>query len=83
MQAAQAASSCTLASQTLPMCLCCAVHPPLTSPLLLPPLGGPCCRPYKHNEYERFIPQAYPYYAAVVSMMAGFFAVGMAFLYTK
>ncbi|XWS68167.1 hypothetical protein CRYUN_Cryun04dG0068200 [Craigia yunnanensis] len=30
-------------------------------------------RPYRHNEYERFIPAAYPYYGAAFSMMAGFF----------
>lgn len=40
-------------------------------------------RPFKHNEYERFILQAYPYYASVASMMAGFVAVGFFFLYTK
>jgi oligosaccharyltransferase complex subunit beta len=40
-------------------------------------------RPYKHHEYERFIVQAYPYYAATASMMAGFVAVGFFFLYTK
>ena len=54
----------------------------------------PCCvrsvcaetvpiRPFKHNEYERFIVQAYPYYASLISMMAGFLAVGGYFLYTK
>jgi oligosaccharyltransferase complex subunit beta len=40
-------------------------------------------RPFRHNEYERFIPQAYPYYASILSMMAGFFTLGFAFLYTK
>ncbi|KAL4458520.1 hypothetical protein ABPG75_013385 [Micractinium tetrahymenae] len=40
-------------------------------------------RPFKHNEYERFIVQAYPYYASCASMMAGFLAVGAFFLYTK
>ncbi|EFN54342.1 hypothetical protein CHLNCDRAFT_8673, partial [Chlorella variabilis] len=38
-------------------------------------------RPFKHHEYERFIVQAYPYYASVASMMAGFMAVGFFFLY--
>ena len=40
-------------------------------------------RPFRHDEYERFIPQAAPYYAAAASMMAGFFALGFLFLYTK
>lgn len=40
-------------------------------------------RPFKHNEYERFIVQAYPYYASCASMMVGFLAVGAFFLYTK
>jgi oligosaccharyltransferase complex subunit beta len=40
-------------------------------------------RPFKHDEYERFIVQAYPYYASVASMMAGFLALGALFLYTK
>lgn len=40
-------------------------------------------RPYKHNEYERFITQAFPYYASIAAMMAGFFVTGLAFLYTK
>lgn len=40
-------------------------------------------RPFKHNEYERFIVQAYPYYASIASMMAGFLAVGAFFLWTK
>jgi len=37
-------------------------------------------RPFRHDEYERFIVQAYPYYASVVSMMAGFFVLGIFFL---
>jgi oligosaccharyltransferase complex subunit beta len=40
-------------------------------------------RPFRHYEYERFIVQAYPYYASVGSMMAGFFALGFFFLYSK
>ncbi|GAB4821924.1 hypothetical protein N2152v2_008970 [Parachlorella kessleri] len=40
-------------------------------------------RPFRHDEYERFIQQAYPYYASVFSVMAGFFAVGFFFLYHK
>lgn len=26
-------------------------------------------RPFRHNEYERFIPAAYPYYGAAFSMV--------------
>jgi hypothetical protein len=40
-------------------------------------------RPFKHNEYERFLLCAYPYYASALSVMGAFFAVGMFFLYTK
>ncbi|KAJ4716464.1 Dolichyl-diphosphooligosaccharide--protein glycosyltransferase 48 kDa subunit [Melia azedarach] len=40
-------------------------------------------RPYRHNEYERFIPAAYPYYGAAFSMMAGFFVFTFVHLYSK
>lgn len=40
-------------------------------------------RPFRHNEYERFIPTAYPYYASVFSMMAGFWLLGIFYLYHK
>ncbi len=40
-------------------------------------------RPFKHDEYERFIPAAYPYYASTFSMMAGFLALTALFLYHK
>ncbi|EFJ17342.1 hypothetical protein SELMODRAFT_114688 [Selaginella moellendorffii] len=40
-------------------------------------------RPSRHNEYERFIKAAYPYYGGAFSMMAGFFVFGIAFLYHK
>jgi oligosaccharyltransferase complex subunit beta len=40
-------------------------------------------RPYRHDEYERFILQAYPYYATVVSMMGGFFVLGLSFLWSS
>ncbi|XP_031267046.1 dolichyl-diphosphooligosaccharide--protein glycosyltransferase 48 kDa subunit isoform X2 [Pistacia vera] len=40
-------------------------------------------RPYRHNEYERFIPTAYPYYGAAFSMMAGFFVFTFVHLYSK
>jgi len=40
-------------------------------------------RPFKHNEYERFIDSAYPYYASAFSMMAGLFLFSWVFLYHK
>eukprot|EP01118_Nematostelium_gracile_P013861 TRINITY_DN528_c0_g1_i1.p1 TRINITY_DN528_c0_g1~~TRINITY_DN528_c0_g1_i1.p1 ORF type:complete len:450 (+),score=128.01 TRINITY_DN528_c0_g1_i1:40-1350(+) len=40
-------------------------------------------RPFRHNEYERFIPSAYPYYASAFSMMAGLFLFSWFFLYHK
>ncbi|RLN49007.1 hypothetical protein BBJ28_00020580 [Nothophytophthora sp. Chile5] len=38
-------------------------------------------RPFKHDEYERFIPAAYPYYASAFSMMAGVFLLSIYFLF--
>eukprot|EP01114_Cavostelium_apophysatum_P017985 TRINITY_DN5466_c0_g1_i1.p1 TRINITY_DN5466_c0_g1~~TRINITY_DN5466_c0_g1_i1.p1 ORF type:complete len:208 (-),score=56.41 TRINITY_DN5466_c0_g1_i1:46-669(-) len=40
-------------------------------------------RPFRHNEYERFIPSAYPYYASAFSMMAGLFVFSWFFLYHR
>lgn len=40
-------------------------------------------RPYRHNEYERFIDAAMPYYASAFSIMAGFFVFSFFFLFTK
>ena len=40
-------------------------------------------RPYRHDEYERFIVAAYPYYASIFSTMGAFFIFGFAVLYTK
>ncbi|KAI4295557.1 hypothetical protein L6164_035592 [Bauhinia variegata] len=40
-------------------------------------------RPFRHNEYERFIPAAYPYYGAAFSMMVGFFIFTAVHLYNK
>jgi len=37
-------------------------------------------RPYKHNEHERFIPSAYPYYFSVFSIMIGFFVFIYSFI---
>lgn len=40
-------------------------------------------RPYKHDEYERFIPVAFPYYGASFSTMAAFFIFSILYLYHK
>lgn len=40
-------------------------------------------RPFRHDEFERFIPAAFPYYASTFSMMVGFFIIGFVFLYHK
>jgi len=40
-------------------------------------------RPFRHDEYERFIPSAYPYYSAVGVVMAGFFLFSIAFATVK
>lgn len=40
-------------------------------------------RPFKHDEYERFLLPAYPYYASVLSTMVAFFLFGFAYLYSK
>ncbi|PIN08891.1 Oligosaccharyltransferase, beta subunit [Handroanthus impetiginosus] len=40
-------------------------------------------QPFKHNEYERFITTAFPYYGASFSTMAGFFIFSIIFLYNK
>ena len=40
-------------------------------------------RPYKHDEYERFIPSAFPYYASAISMMTGVFVLSILFLYSS
>lgn len=39
-------------------------------------------RPMKMNEFERFIPAAFPYYASVFSAMAGFLIFSVTFLFT-
>ncbi|PIA52531.1 hypothetical protein AQUCO_01000421v1 [Aquilegia coerulea] len=40
-------------------------------------------RPFRHNEYERFLPAAFPYYGASFSTMAGFFVFTFVYLYNK
>ncbi|KAK9136395.1 hypothetical protein Syun_015725 [Stephania yunnanensis] len=40
-------------------------------------------RPFRHNEYERFITTAFPYYGGSFSMMAGFFVFTIVYLYNK
>merc|ERR1712226_1751019 len=39
--------------------------------------------PLRHDKYERFIGQAYPYYASAFSMMAGVFVFSLVFLHFK
>lgn len=40
-------------------------------------------RPLRHDKYERFLPAAYPYYASLFSLMAGFWIFGILYLYHK
>ena len=40
-------------------------------------------RPYRHDEYERFITQATPYYASSLSMLAGLFIFSALFVFMK
>ena len=40
-------------------------------------------RPLRHNQYERFIVSAYPYYASAFSMMVGVFLFSIVFLHYK
>ncbi len=40
-------------------------------------------RPFKHNEYERFIPTAFPYYASIFSMVFGFLVFSLFFLFSS
>jgi oligosaccharyltransferase complex subunit beta len=39
--------------------------------------------PYRHDEYDRFLLVAYPYYAAAFSCMIAFAIFGIVFLYSK
>jgi dolichyl-diphosphooligosaccharide---protein glycosyltransferase subunit DDOST/WBP1 len=40
-------------------------------------------RPYRHDEYPRFLYFAYPYYLSVFSLMGSVFVMGIVFLYHK
>ena len=40
-------------------------------------------RPLRHDQYERFIASAYPYYASAFSMMGGVFIFSLVFLHHK
>jgi len=40
-------------------------------------------RPFRHDEYERFIVAAFPYYASALSMIVGFFLFSFFFLYHR
>jgi len=37
--------------------------------------------PYRHDEFDRFLVAAFPYYVTAFSMMGGFFLLGIVFLY--
>jgi len=39
--------------------------------------------PFRHDQFERFIDVAFPYYASAFSMMIGFFVFGIVFLYSR
>jgi len=39
--------------------------------------------PFRHDQFERFIDVAYPYYLSAFSMMLGFFLFGFVFLYSN
>ncbi|KAL5704852.1 Dolichyl-diphosphooligosaccharide--protein glycosyltransferase 48 kDa subunit [Ranunculus cassubicifolius] len=40
-------------------------------------------RPFRHNEYERFLTAAFPYYGASFTTMVGFFIFTFVYLYSK
>ena len=40
-------------------------------------------RPFKHNEYDRFLPTAYPYYASSFSAMIAFVVFSVFFLFSS
>ena len=40
-------------------------------------------RPFRHNQYERFIDAAFPYYASSFSLMVGLFLFSWVFLYHR
>mmetsp|Transcript_26156 Transcript_26156/g.46525 ORF Transcript_26156/g.46525 Transcript_26156/m.46525 type:complete len:400 (+) Transcript_26156:3618-4817(+) len=40
-------------------------------------------RPLRHNEYERFLTAAYPYYSSVLSVLVGFVVFSFFFLFHK
>jgi oligosaccharyltransferase complex subunit beta len=40
-------------------------------------------RPFKHNEYDRFITSAYPYYTSALSAVVAFFVFALFFLFSS
>ena len=40
-------------------------------------------RPFRHDEYERFLVSAYPYYASAASLMVAFLVLDFCLLYRK
>ena len=74
---AQGTSTCACTHRAGLECGCRFPEPARAWPLAAPPQSETVpIRPFKHNEYERFIGQAFPYYASAASMMAGFLALG-------
>jgi oligosaccharyltransferase complex subunit beta len=40
-------------------------------------------RPFKHNEYDRYLLTAFPYYASSFSAMAAFFVFSFFYLFSS
>ena len=82
-----------MSSSTGSVCVCVWLGvrgaPPPRRPRSLPPPDAHVTaetvpvRPFRHDEYERFIPQAYPYYASVIALMAGFLLTALFFRNTQ
>ena len=39
-------------------------------------------QPFKHNEFDRYLPPAFPYYTAAFTTMAGFAVLSLVFMYS-
>lgn len=40
-------------------------------------------RPFRHDQYDRFLTAAFPYYTSAISMVIGFLVFSVAFLYSR
>ena len=40
-------------------------------------------RPFRHNEFPRYLPAAYPYYASILVIFGAFFVFSVLFLFSK